>query len=204
MGTAVVGGIVFQALAGNLRLLYDPTRRPSKSWWRPAYRQRRYAWLPDAGYRFFAARFPRSRWAISSQILDPDGLPVKPDGNNVGLDRESRLLAENALSGFSVASNLVRFSIERCALPSSTMEETSPKFILRTITVSAWRLSRSKTADRAAGPESCLCRHHPVAGRRSYRRKAAQYSAPIQPLRHSLRCSRRRCNQPERSAGGSM
>jgi len=35
------------------------------------------------------------------------GLTVKNDGNNVNLDREARLLSENALR-FSVASNLLR------------------------------------------------------------------------------------------------
>jgi flagellar basal-body rod protein FlgB len=35
-----------------------------------------------------------------------EGLKVKNDGNNVDLDREARLLAENALR-FSVASNLM-------------------------------------------------------------------------------------------------
>ena len=38
------------------------------------------------------------------------GLPVKNDGNNVSLDREARLLAENALR-FNVASNLLRSQI---------------------------------------------------------------------------------------------
>jgi len=40
-----------------------------------------------------------------------DGLPVKNDGNNVSLDRESRLLAENDLR-FNVASNLMRQQIQ--------------------------------------------------------------------------------------------
>src|SRR6202451_2053123 len=38
------------------------------------------------------------------------GLTTKNDGNNVDLDRESRLLAENALR-FSVASNLMKGQI---------------------------------------------------------------------------------------------
>ena len=38
------------------------------------------------------------------------GLPVRNDGNNVSLDRESRLLAENALR-FQVASSLLRSQI---------------------------------------------------------------------------------------------
>jgi flagellar basal-body rod protein FlgB len=39
------------------------------------------------------------------------GLPIKNDGNNVSLDREARLLSENALR-FSVASNLMRGQLQ--------------------------------------------------------------------------------------------
>ncbi len=39
------------------------------------------------------------------------GLRVKNDGNNVDLDREARLLAENALR-FNIASNLLRSQIK--------------------------------------------------------------------------------------------
>ncbi len=41
------------------------------------------------------------------QVFEVQGLQVKNDGNNVSLDRESRLLSENALR-FSVASQLMR------------------------------------------------------------------------------------------------
>lgn len=40
------------------------------------------------------------------------GLTTKNDGNNVDLDREARLLAENALR-FSVASNLMKTQIQQ-------------------------------------------------------------------------------------------
>lgn len=40
-------------------------------------------------------------------VIEPAGLTMKNDGNNVSLDREARLLAENALR-FNVASNLMR------------------------------------------------------------------------------------------------
>jgi flagellar basal-body rod protein FlgB len=43
-------------------------------------------------------------------LHEVSGLPVKNDGNNVNLDREARLLAENALR-FNVASNLLRSQI---------------------------------------------------------------------------------------------
>ena len=45
-----------------------------------------------------------------SRAVDIDGLPVKNDGNNVSLDRESRLLAENALR-FQLTSQLLRSQI---------------------------------------------------------------------------------------------
>ena len=41
------------------------------------------------------------------QTIDARGLKEKPDGNNVSLDREARLLAENAMR-FNVASTLLR------------------------------------------------------------------------------------------------
>jgi flagellar basal-body rod protein FlgB len=44
------------------------------------------------------------------RTMDVTGLAVKNDGNDVSLDRESRLLAENALR-FNVASNLMRSQI---------------------------------------------------------------------------------------------
>lgn len=41
------------------------------------------------------------------QAIQPQGLVEKPDGNNVSMDREARLLAENAIR-FNLASTLVR------------------------------------------------------------------------------------------------
>jgi flagellar basal-body rod protein FlgB len=43
-------------------------------------------------------------------ILEVAGLAVKNDGNNVSLDREARLLSENALR-FNVAASLLRSQI---------------------------------------------------------------------------------------------
>ena len=43
--------------------------------------------------------------------LEVAGLPVKNDGNNVSLDREARLLAENDMR-FNIASNLMRSQIQ--------------------------------------------------------------------------------------------
>jgi flagellar basal-body rod protein FlgB len=43
-------------------------------------------------------------------VVEVSGLRVKNDGNNVSVDRETRLLSENALR-FNVASNLLRSEI---------------------------------------------------------------------------------------------
>ena len=48
----------------------------------------------------------------SPNVVDAPGLATKNDGNNVSMERESRLLAENALR-FSLASNLMRGEIRR-------------------------------------------------------------------------------------------
>jgi flagellar basal-body rod protein FlgB len=42
--------------------------------------------------------------------IDAQGLAIKPDGNNVNVDREARMLAENAMR-FNVASVLLRGTI---------------------------------------------------------------------------------------------
>jgi flagellar basal-body rod protein FlgB len=44
------------------------------------------------------------------QVVEVTGLETKHDGNNVSLDREARLLAENALR-FNVAASLMRAEI---------------------------------------------------------------------------------------------
>ena len=44
-------------------------------------------------------------------VVDVSGLAVKNDGNNVSLDREARLLSENALR-FSLASNLMHGQLQ--------------------------------------------------------------------------------------------
>ena len=65
------------------------------------------------GYRTqdldFQSEF-QSAAGFGPDVVPVSGLPVKNDGNNVSLDRESRLLAENALR-FQVASTLMRAQI---------------------------------------------------------------------------------------------
>jgi flagellar basal-body rod protein FlgB len=50
------------------------------------------------------------QFASDPAAIEVSGLRTKNDGNNVNVDREARLLAENALR-FSVASNLARGEI---------------------------------------------------------------------------------------------
>jgi flagellar basal-body rod protein FlgB len=44
---------------------------------------------------------------LDPQTIEAEDLTEKPDGNNVSMDREARMLAENAMR-FNVASTLVR------------------------------------------------------------------------------------------------
>lgn len=44
-------------------------------------------------------------------VVDAPGLVVKNDGNNVSMDREARLLAENALR-FNLAANLMKSQLK--------------------------------------------------------------------------------------------
>lgn len=52
-------------------------------------------------------------------VIEAPGLAVKNDGNNVNMDREARLLAENALR-FNLASSLMKSQLK---LISSAIEE---------------------------------------------------------------------------------
>lgn len=55
----------------------------------------------------FQASFQSVLDGGDAQQTEVNGLTTKNDGNNVDLDREARLLAENSLR-FSVASNLMK------------------------------------------------------------------------------------------------
>jgi flagellar basal-body rod protein FlgB len=48
-------------------------------------------------------------------VIEPENLPAKTDGNNVNLDREARLLAENAMR-FQIATNFARGDISSIKL----------------------------------------------------------------------------------------
>jgi flagellar basal-body rod protein FlgB len=55
----------------------------------------------------FQSEYQSQLAGVSPAVREVGGMPVKTDGNNVSLDREARLLAENAIR-FSLASNLIR------------------------------------------------------------------------------------------------
>jgi flagellar basal-body rod protein FlgB len=63
------------------------------------------------GYRTldidFAAEMRSASQGPKAAVFERGNLAVKTDGNDVSLDRESRLLAENALR-FNMASNLMK------------------------------------------------------------------------------------------------
>ena len=58
----------------------------------------------------FQAEFRSLAAGGSPHAVEVSGLQTRNDGNNVNLDREARLLAENALR-FNLASNLMRSQI---------------------------------------------------------------------------------------------
>ena len=58
----------------------------------------------------FQFEFLSLQQGATPNVVEPSDLPNKADGNNVNLDREARLLSENALR-FNVASNLLRNEI---------------------------------------------------------------------------------------------
>ena len=58
----------------------------------------------------FQSEFDSALAGSQPQASEVAGLPAKNDGNNVSLDRESRLLSENALR-FQAASSLLRAQI---------------------------------------------------------------------------------------------
>jgi len=69
----------------------------------------------------FQAEFQSLIDGAGPNVIEPDNLPVRNDGNNVSIDRESRLLAENALR-YNLASTLARAQIRlvRAAIQEKT------------------------------------------------------------------------------------
>lgn len=67
--------------------------------------------IDTPGYRAkdidFQHEFQSQLAGQAPAVIESRGLRMKPDGNNVDLDRESRMLAENAIR-FNLASTLLR------------------------------------------------------------------------------------------------
>lgn len=59
----------------------------------------------------FQAEMQSAAGMLKPSVNEVRGLRVKNDGNNVSLDREARLLAENAMR-FNMAANLVRSQLK--------------------------------------------------------------------------------------------
>jgi len=60
----------------------------------------------------FQAAFRSALDGGSPQAQEVSGLPTRNDGNNVDLDREARLLAENAMR-FNVAATIMKSSLSQ-------------------------------------------------------------------------------------------
>ena len=58
----------------------------------------------------FRSEFDNAMSGQAPTVIEPAGLTTKTDGNNVDLDREGRLLAENAMR-FAFATNFARGEI---------------------------------------------------------------------------------------------
>jgi flagellar basal-body rod protein FlgB len=74
----------------------------------------------------FQAEFHSAMGGAPRQV-EVDGMAMKNDGNNVSIDREARLLAENAMR-FQMASNLIRGQVRavRSAIQEGVPRTCSP------------------------------------------------------------------------------
>jgi flagellar basal-body rod protein FlgB len=59
----------------------------------------------------FQSELQSASEALTPTVTEVNGLRVRNDGNNVSLDREARLLAENAMR-FNIASNLLHSQLK--------------------------------------------------------------------------------------------
>jgi flagellar basal-body rod protein FlgB len=105
---AILGFVMLDRIAGQLERYLDllSTRQKLVA--------SNIANADTPGYRTrdidFQGEFQRAA-GLLPQAMEVTGLPVKNDGNSVNLDREARLLAENAMR-FQVASSLLRSQIQ--------------------------------------------------------------------------------------------
>jgi flagellar basal-body rod protein FlgB len=59
----------------------------------------------------FQSEFQGALDSHAPQVIDTPGLKIRNDGNNVSIDRESRLLSENAMR-FSLAAQLIKYQFK--------------------------------------------------------------------------------------------
>jgi flagellar basal-body rod protein FlgB len=116
-------GIVFEAVAGNLERYMSLLSTRQKlvasniaNADTPGYHTQ------DIDFRAEFAQQMQGQESMGPQTIEPDGLPVKADGNNVSLDRESRMLAENAMR-FQVATSLAQSELH--AIRSAIQESST-------------------------------------------------------------------------------
>jgi flagellar basal-body rod protein FlgB len=115
--------IVFEAVAGNLEQYMSLLSTRQKlvasniaNADTPGYHTQ------DIDFRAEFAQQMQGQESMGPQTIEPDGLPVKADGNNVSLDRESRMLAENAMR-FQVAASLAQSELH--AIRSAIQESAA-------------------------------------------------------------------------------
>jgi flagellar basal-body rod protein FlgB len=98
-------GIVFQGVAGNFERYMTLVGERQK------LVASNIANADTPGYHTkdinFRSEFENAVSGQPASVIEPAGLSVKADGNNVNLDREGRLLSENAMR-FAIASNFAR------------------------------------------------------------------------------------------------
>jgi flagellar basal-body rod protein FlgB len=98
-------GIVFQGVAGNLERYMTLVSERQK------LVASNIANADTPGYHTkdidFRSEFENAASGQPASVIEAPGLAVKADGNNVNLDREARLLSENAMR-FAVATNFAR------------------------------------------------------------------------------------------------
>ena len=147
------------------------------------YRQCRYARLPDSGHRF-SVRVPVASGGRTAGSRSRRAAR-KNDGNNVSMDRETRLLAENSLR-FQTASSLLRTRSRWCA-GRSRREKRMSLFSAITVGASGMAAQRARAELLVENLANAETTRTPEGG--PYRRKDAFSKAP--PRWRFHRCSSR-------------
>ena len=110
-------------------------------------------------------------WTGSARQAVWNGLATKNDGNNVDLDREARLLAENSMR-FNVASTLMRSSIQQ--VKEAIKEILHELFASLSVSASGMAAQRTRAALLVENIANSETTRTPKGG--PYRRKDAVFS----------------------------